>query len=31
MVNYVINAIGMFMLRFYIFRREKLHDDYIQQ
>ncbi len=31
MVNYVINAIGMFMLWFYIFRRKKLYDDYVQQ
>lgn len=31
MVNYTINATRMFMLRFYIFRREKLHDDYIQE
>ncbi len=31
MVNYVINAIGMFMLGFYIFRKKKLYDDYVQQ
>ncbi len=29
-VNYVVNAIGITLLRFYIFRGERICDDYIQ-
>jgi hypothetical protein len=29
-INCVINAIGITMPRFYIFRRERIHDNYIQ-
>ncbi len=29
-VNYIINVVGTTLLGFYIFRGEKIHDDYIQ-
>jgi hypothetical protein len=29
-VNYVVNAIGITLPGFYIFREKRIHDDYIQ-